>query len=227
MLARHDLVWLCDDGWRHVRRTAPDSLAQQAMDQWRGADWPATVRRQDTGCSPGEVCLGITLPRDSAAGARTRVSLRCLQAHIRRAIRPLRLDAADAAIFPQWARAWQAWRSVVEEAGLDVRVYGSLAMEVLTGRPYLTDRSDIDLLFFPASPEQLRAGAALFAGCPDGLPLDGEIIFPSGRAVAWKEWCQTALQDSRSRVLVKQIDGVRLCSVAELQAELGEAACVS
>lgn len=224
MLARHDLVWLHPDGWRHLRCAATDAQ-MQAIHWWSSADWPATVRRQDADMGPGEICLGITLPRDSAAGARTRVSLRCQQADIRRAIRPIHLDAVDIAVFPRWALAWQELRRSVMKARLDVRVYGSLGMEVLTGQPYLTDKSDIDLLFFPTSHEQLRAGTTLFAAYLDRLPLDGEVIFPSGRAVAWKEWCQAAMQDGRNRVLVKQIDRVSLCTVAELLAEFEEAAC--
>lgn len=226
MLARHDLVWLHPDGWRRLRRAATDPQTL-AIDRWSSADWPATVRRQDADMDPGAICLGITLPCDCVAGARTRVSLRCEQADIRRAIRPIHVDAADIAILPRWASVWREWRRRVTEARLDVRVYGSLGMEVLTGQPYLTDKSDIDLLFFPTTLEQLHAGTRLFAAYLDRLPLDGEAVFPSGRAVAWKEWCHVAWQDGRSRVLVKQIDRVSLCTVAELLAEFEEAACAS
>ena len=52
-----------------------------------------------------------------------------------------------------------------------------------------------------------------------------EAIFPSGRAVAWNAWCQAALQDGRSRALVKQIGRVSMCTVAELLVESQEAAC--
>ena len=226
MLARHDLVWLHPDGWRRLRCSLPDAQ-RQAIDRWCSADWPVTVRRQDADVGPDEACLGITMPRNDAAGTRTRVSLCCRQADIQRAARPISLDAADVAILPQWVPAWQAWQRSVREAGLEVRVFGSLALEVLTGQPYLTDRSDIDLLFFPNSLEQLRVGITLFATCVEQLPLDGEIVFPSGRAVAWKEWRQGVSQHGRSRVLVKQIDRVSLCSIAELLAEFKDTACVS
>ncbi|MET0964054.1 MAG: malonate decarboxylase holo-[acyl-carrier-protein] synthase [Noviherbaspirillum sp.] len=224
MLARHELVWLRPEGWRRLR-SAASGVQALAIDRWHSEDWPATVRRHDADAAPDEVCLGITLPCDSAGGARTRVALRCRQSDIRRAARPLALGAADAVIAPHWAPAWQALRRSVADARLDIRVFGSLAMQALTGQPYLTEKSDIDLLFSPASLAQLRAGTALFAAGLDLLPLDGEVLFPSGRALAWKEWCNASMQDSRGRVLVKQMDKVSLCTAAELLGEFGETAC--
>jgi phosphoribosyl-dephospho-CoA transferase len=49
------------------------------------------------------------------------------------------------------------------------------------------------------------------------LPLDGEIVFPSGDAVAWKEWA------GAERVLVKRASAVRLAPVAELLSTLEDA----
>jgi phosphoribosyl-dephospho-CoA transferase len=40
------------------------------------------------------------------------------------------------------------------------------------------------------------------------VPLDGEVVFPGGAAVAWKEW--RGAYDSGRKVLVKTIDEVQL-----------------
>jgi phosphoribosyl-dephospho-CoA transferase len=57
------------------------------------------------------------------------------------------------------------------------------------------------------------------------LPLDGEIIFPSGQAVAWKEWRNAASTAIGTRVLVKRIDCVLLAEPATLLDEFTERMC--
>jgi phosphoribosyl-dephospho-CoA transferase len=74
--------------------------------------------------------------------------------------------------------------------------------------------SDIDLLFFPANRNALDAGLALLERYSAVLPLDGEIVFPSGDAVAWKEWLNA------DRVMVKDAVTVRLAPTAALLATL-------
>jgi phosphoribosyl-dephospho-CoA transferase len=108
---------------------------------------------------------------------------------------------------------------LARDAGsLPLRVYGSLAMQALTGLPYVTGRSDIDLLAYPATGRQLHAALALLSRYATCLPLDGELIFPSGQAVSWKEWLQTKL--NQSRVLVKGAHAVHLADPQTLLATL-------
>jgi phosphoribosyl-dephospho-CoA transferase len=54
------------------------------------------------------------------------------------------------------------------------------------------------------------------------LPLDGEIVFPGGVAVSWKEWRQVAVKggDPDNKVLVKTPDTVKLERVGALAASL-------
>ena len=58
------------------------------------------------------------------------------------------------------------------------------------------------------------AGLALLERHAATLPLDGEIVFPSGAAVAWKEWLSASRNEAR--VLVKDAGAVRLAPMAEL-----------
>jgi len=115
---------------------------------------------------------------------------------------------------------WQApfARFATEAAEFDLRVYGSLAMQAVTGQPYLRDASDIDIVFHPASTQALDAGIALLAQHANHLPLDGEIVFPGGAAVAWKEW--QASHATSARVLVKQSSNVVLRPAGALRTEL-------
>ncbi|RJF92366.1 malonate decarboxylase holo-[acyl-carrier-protein] synthase [Noviherbaspirillum saxi] len=223
MLARHDLVWLTAEGWDVVRRSVQPDHAF-VIERWTMADWPAVVRRQDADAEPDQICLGITPPRDTlcARGGRIRLAFRCNHNAIKNVSRPLAVEAVSPAVPEQWQLAYQQFRAAVEGKALDVRVYGSLSLQALTGESYLTERSDIDLAFFPKNAKELAIGNDLFAANGKCLPLDGEVIFPSGRAVAWKEWCASSAATGNERVLVKEKEKVALLRVDQLLRELTE-----
>ena len=63
MFARHSLAWLSDQGWRALRETAGET-DRSAIDLWRAAGWPATVRRRDVATAADHVCLGLASPPD-------------------------------------------------------------------------------------------------------------------------------------------------------------------
>lgn len=211
MFSRHELAWLSNPGWDAALECAlPGQHA--AIEQWRRADWPAIVRRADAGLEPGSVSLGIALP-PAQDGSKGRIALNIPKMQVARRRAPLALaDAARAAP--------ERWRKGLGElaGALTLQAYGSLAMQAITGQSYLTPASDIDLLFVPADAASLRAGLALLEQYAALLPLDGEIVFPSGEAVAWKEWISAGRHDAR--VLVKDAGAVRLAPMAQLLATL-------
>ena len=106
-----------------------------------------------------------------------------------------------------------------------MRVYGSVAFQALTGQAYLTAASDIDLLLAPRTLEQYRCALALLARHARALPLDGEILFPQGRAVAWKELLR--VPDATAQVLAKSMHAVSLVTVASLLANLSTDTCTT
>lgn len=207
-----------------------------ALERWRLAGWPLVARRRDADASADEACLGLALPPDPVSEIKLRIGLRVPAGGVATTAPPLALKdavgrltasasasvslSAPAASLPPVLAAWlPALAALRDEAtGLDVRVYGSLALQALTGLPYLRPASDIDLLLQPASDRQLCAGLALFTRHAVRLPLDGEIVFPRGEAVSWKEWA--AAQASGARVLAKERDTVRLIPPALLAATL-------
>ena len=93
------------------------------------------------------------------------------------------------------------------------RVFGSLAWQYLTGEPYVSDRSDVDLLWRPSDIGELRQGMEMLLDWEGrfGLRVDGEIELPDGTAVAWRE-----LAMGPRTVLVKATAGVALRPLAEL-----------
>ena len=222
MFGRHDLVWLSASGWQAARARARPEHAG-AIERWQHANWPAIVRRGDADAGPGEVCVGIALPPDPDSGNKLRIGLRALSGDVARTAPALALDAIAAhlpALLPdEWRQDLRALAD--ESAGLTLRVYGSLALQAVTGQAYVSPTSDIDLLFYPASRQELDLGLALLLKYAASLPLDGEIVFPGGHAVAWKEWLTA--QAGNARVLVKEENGVRLASRDALLATLAAA----
>lgn len=214
MYKRHDLVWLTRDGWNAALAAYPEH--ESVLTFWRREEWPSVVRRRDADSDPvREVCAGIALPPD-IDGIKRRIQLRVPLEHIERSSAPLTLKAARLAL-PEQSRAGY---TVLQElsVGLDLRVYGALAWQAITQLPSFTATSDINILFRPLSRHQLRAGLALLNGSLHGLRLGGEVMFPSGQAVSWKEW--SAADAAQARVLVKAMDSVRLAPADELLATL-------
>lgn len=214
MYKRHDLVWLTPEGWQAA--LAADPARDAVFTYWQREEWPVVVRRCDPDSDPAhEVCLGIALPPD-AGGGKQRIALRAALQHIERATSPLSLKAARPAVPAEWRPGYTELQRL--SAGLDLRVFGSLAWQALTGLRCLSPSSDIDILLRPLSQQQLQAGVALLSGPAHGLPLDGEIMFPTGDAVSWKEWATAGA--ARARVLVKGPDAVRLADPESLLATL-------
>ncbi|WP_050478199.1 malonate decarboxylase holo-[acyl-carrier-protein] synthase [Herbaspirillum rhizosphaerae] len=210
---RHSLVWLSERGWQDAASTLPDQHRRHAL-QWQTQDWPALVRRQDADCPVDEICLGVALPPD-AEGHKLRLPLRVAKEHVRLVRDPLEIRDVISHVTPSWRDGLRQLDGEVAAQGLSVSVYGSLALQALTGQAYLRASSDIDLLFRPLSESQLTEGMHLLERHAQTLPLDGEVVFPDDAAVSWKEWAQ-ARRHPDNRVLLKRSRDVALVRVGEL-----------
>jgi phosphoribosyl-dephospho-CoA transferase len=220
MLARHSLVWLSADGWQRAAQTATAGGNYQAvLQRWQRHDWPAVLRRREAGTPKDQICLGLALPPDGNGG-KTRIPFRAQLADVQRMTDPLALRAALKYAPPAWSAALHAFVGACLHSGIAMRIYGSWAWQILTQQSYVRPGSDIDLLFTPGSVEELTRGLGLLAQHAGRLPLDGEIVFAEGQAVAWKECWQALQADSRQRVLVKTGDMVKLTPLAALMSTL-------
>jgi phosphoribosyl-dephospho-CoA transferase len=186
---------------------------------------PAVVRRFEPDTAPGMLCLGIPAPPDPHSGQKVRLGFAAERGQVATVRPALALDHAEAPA--AWQPGLASLRIGLRAAGVDCRVFGSLAMQTLTGDRYLGAGSDVDLLLRPANAAQLDAGLALVARHAQSLPLDGEIEFPSGHAVSWKEWlgpgdeAQARNRSGADRVLAKHLDTVALLRRDELLGQFG------
>jgi len=207
-MRRHDLFHLLPAGWAALLDLPWDVEAQACLRHWRDHDLPLVVSRQACVAAPDAIALGLPAP---ACWSRRRLALQLPAAQLGRAARLPGLDAVVALLDPAERPAGHRLADALAGASASVRVAGSYGWQRLTGLDYLRPGSDLDLLVEVADAASARAAADLLsawdgrgAGPGTGTRLDGELIFPSGGAVAWREW------SAAEQVLVKRLGGVAL-----------------
>ena len=219
MFYRHNRVWLSASGWQRACAAASNAHLPE-LERWAENDWPLIVRRSESTLSADSLGLGLALPPDVQTGLKTRIPLTVYLNDIARHEPPLAFTAVASAMPSIWQDAYTDLTHDLVAAQLELRVYGSVALQAITGLPYLTATSDIDVLLYPRTDAQLQQGLYLLQTYAQRLPLDGEIVFPSGRAVAWKEWADVAR--SSYKVMVKSMTNLNLMNVDALLSELEE-----
>jgi phosphoribosyl-dephospho-CoA transferase len=205
---RHHLVWLAP-GWLRALRVASDPALLTEADRWFELGRPAVAARRDPAAPGDAVALGVALP----GGAGRRLALLVARSAIARIAPPVRLRDAVASAPAAWRSRLRALDAEAGAAGVPLSVYGSLAWQHLSGEPYVTAGSDVDLLAPGRTSGAARAALDLLRPhARDAAPaLDGELLLGGGRAVAWRE-----LLSGATRVLVKSADAVRLEPAAQV-----------
>jgi phosphoribosyl-dephospho-CoA transferase len=96
------------------------------------------------------------------------------------------------------------------------RVFGALLWEHATGLPYLTAKSDLDLLWSISDERtaMLLVERLVKLETEGPVRLDGELEMPDGAGVNWRELAHNS--DQRGQVLVKAMDGVEVRTKAAL-----------
>ena len=221
--SRHSLVWLSAAGWRAIAGQVTEQH-RSAVSEWYQSGWPLTVRRHDIDCPSDQLCLGIALP--PLDGVKARLPFRVALDAIDSVQTPLSIPEVLTALPDQWRDAASRLHGAAQMMEVDLKVYGSAALQAITGLTYLHPTSDLDLVLQPKSAQQLDNCVCLFKIFSSELPLDGEIIFGDGFAVAAKEWCNAAYKEDGFRVLVKHATGVALMRKDALLALLECSSCM-
>ncbi|ABD07989.1 hypothetical protein RPB_3293 [Rhodopseudomonas palustris HaA2] len=169
----------------------------------------------------GYVQLGVSFPF-RYDGVRVRASFALPPSRIGRAhspydvaarLRPARFEAAAALL---------ALRGLCDSLGIVVGLFGSAALQVLTGLPYLESTSDVDAVVRPrncAALRSLHAGVAHLR-IEHGRKFDVEVTLPNGLGIKLDE-----LMSSTATVLGRGIDGVHLLDKATVMRALDQSEC--
>jgi phosphoribosyl-dephospho-CoA transferase len=207
---RHDLVWLDPT---QAGALEVEAAFRPAVARWLAAGWPAVAARRAGGTEAGVTCLGIPLPPSLG---RARIALKAPARAVASRRPPLRLAEVIASAPAARRGALEALDAEAHGLGIVLRVHGSLAWQHLTGEPYVTASSDLDLLLDAGSRWQLGAALRMLQlwELRTRMVADAEIQFPAG-GVAWRE-----LASGAERVLVKQEAGVALLARGEVMAAL-------
>ena len=205
LFRRHDLVWLSRAGWQHLLEGACEPEVLQCMEHWCKGRLPLVIGRQDPRCQ--DLALGLAAP---ITWGRRKIALRVARSAV--LYHDSFPQAPDVArLLPVALRArWVELITALATGNVEPRVHGSYGWQRVTGLRYLVPDSDIDLLLAVSGPEAADAAAGVLdAFLWTGPRVDGELIFPDGSAVAWREWLQWR-RGAVHRIMVKRLHGVVL-----------------
>ena len=208
-------MWIRPESRGAVAAQVTDDDMRQYAEAWLAADRPLVVARQPCSASLSDhISVGLALP---PAQGKHRISLVVAMQDIVRHTPPLRLSDAIAHAPAEWQPALAELHDAAINIGIELRVFGSLAWQALSGLNYMTEKSDIDLLWHPLSHMQLQQGIALLARWErdHGLRADGEVLFGGSSSVSWREWATLKSGDDQ-RVLVKRLSSAELVDASEL-----------
>lgn len=196
-------------------RACPESAEAAREQNFNRGHGPLLQDRSLIGSGISDtIALGLALP---PAQGRHRIALSVASHDIVRYTAPLLLADTLTRAPAAWQPALAGLDAAAMEIGIELRVFGSLAWQALSGVQYLTPQSDIDLLWHPRSHAQLQQGIALLVRWEktSGLRADGEVLFGINSAVSWREWAAVKSGDDQ-RVLVKRPSSAELVEACEL-----------
>ena len=204
---RHDLVYVRPVAWHALIRARAELPDDPMVATWVDRGWPLIGRRAVGEELPG-ILLGLPLP---PSAGKKRLSFLMRHEDVVAALPAPSLASATRAAPGLWEPTLLRLNRLASHHGVEARVFGSLALQFVTGLQYLTDRSDLDLALHVGRNTSLRALAKVIADLEPDAPmrLDGEFI-RDGSAVNWRE-----LHAGAREVLVKTIAGVRLLDADE------------
>jgi phosphoribosyl-dephospho-CoA transferase len=178
---RHTMVNASAAGWSAAMSRYPELAQEPIIEGWARAGRPLVVRRPCCSDAAGMIPLGLPLP---PGHGKRRIAVALAPDEIVASAPPPSL--ADAA-----AAAPALWRDTIDQLLQllpETRTFGSLAWQHLTGLCYLSDGSDLDLLWPLSSARRAKTLPSDIAWIASQAPmrLDGEIVGRAG-GVQWRE----------------------------------------
>ncbi|TCU71197.1 phosphoribosyl-dephospho-CoA transferase [Bradyrhizobium sp. R2.2-H] len=180
-----------------------DLAADALVARWSKMGWPA-IRRRALPYEEAGLALGLPLP---PSAGKKRISLLVDIDHVVSVARPPSLRQVRAYAPRNWWPTLDRLDRLELRHSVDARVFGSLAWQSLTGLDYVTDRSDLDVLFEFRGETDVDRFVADVAAIENEAPMriDGELMRADGAAANWRE-----LHGGGSELLVKSIESVIL-----------------
>jgi phosphoribosyl-dephospho-CoA transferase len=203
-LRRHDRVWLDATRWFAALTTPLADEGRAALEEWLAHGRACVARRRDADARPDVACLALALP---LAQDRRRIAFAVERSAVTRVDAPLSIDEVVASAPAHRRPALTALSDEARALATPLFAYGSFAWQSISGEACVKETSDLDVLWDARAADQVALMIAAIERCEasHGLRIDGEVRFPDGAAVAWRE-----LSATTARVLVKRDGGVAL-----------------
>ena len=210
---RHDLLTIAPNFWRSELASQPAVAAAPFLAAWADNGWPVIVRRWTAGDRADGVPVGVPLP---PAVGKMRIALTVPEQAVLERLPPPSLLALGHAADPAWGPTIRALAALGARYRVSPAAFGSLLWQYRTHLAYLAARSDLDVLWPIRADCEIGALVAGIAAAELGAPMriDGEVVFPDGEAVNWRELHLAFNQDGPTKVLAKSIRGARLLDVS-------------
>lgn len=196
---RHDLLFLSDEGMHIAGLYCSNSQLEYSALLEQFPFLPAICKTQSGLANKGWIEIGYSFPIRSG-NMRKRISSQVPQSEIIKKYTPW--QAIQFATDREW-RVRDFLLSIQSDPkceNIHMGLFGSAALEAVTGLPYLHSRSDIDLVLRPAPEDVLRAFEYRLSVVEQtfGIRADAELMFSAGKYVKLKE-----LLGKQSTALVK------------------------
>ena len=204
LLQRHRLVRVRPAAWNTWLAARSDLANEPLLPGWVDRGWPLIVRRPTPG-DGDDVPLGLPLP--PSAGKRRIAVQMAADDIIATTPLPTLAKCIDTAP-PAWQPSLRQLANHAKAYGVEARVFGSLAWQRLTGLTYLSQGSDLDIVW--TLPDRNRISwflsdlADIDAHAP--VRIDGELMRADGAGVNWRE-----LHSGVPELILKTATDVILC----------------
>jgi phosphoribosyl-dephospho-CoA transferase len=208
MLRRHDLLRADPGSWDAMLRCHPGVADLPLVADWARLDRPVIVRRRMVGDLADSVPAALPLP---PCHGKRRLAFSFSSDAAITALPPVLLREAARTTPTEWRPVVAALLDLGDSIQIAPRVFGALLWQHATGLPYLSVRSDLDLIW-SISDERTALSLVerlLRLDAESPVRIDGELELPDGAGVNWRELAQSRA-DSSDELLVKTMDGVEM-----------------
>lgn len=212
-MRRHDLLMLNPDAVMQSVTCCTSDMAMHYVKQWI-ATGRAFVHSRQSACTT-TLQLGLAFVD---RGVKHRAFIQTRYQDVLRIDPPHKLEDCLSMFSEQESIALQHLIFKLKSAGFIPHVFGSVAWEKISGEPYRTTMSDLDLLCDVATLKDVSFVTAAFAEADSELPfsIDGELRFSNDRCVNWREVLAALELDDEMEVLVKGETGVFMSHLYDL-----------
>lgn len=202
-MKRHDLVWL-DKNYCKSNEFLISSFSDKSIIlNWINNNNPFIVTRQLDN-NENNTNLAFLLPLEEG---KKRVGAIVNTKAIYKITSPIKLFDVLLNIEKKWHVPLKELADAFLSFGIELFVFGSSMWESIIGKKYMTENSDVDLLWKPKSFFELELGLKYLEEWMNKYPLkiDGEVEFLCESACSWKE-----LMNDDNNIIIKRVNKVSL-----------------